>query len=761
MSNMMLLRIWLVLLTVGICRVAAQEPLHPAKVTLNKDDRNLTPLVNRNGWVNPEDLISMPQCIAQQDQSAWLSTMTKCTSKQCTSHFGVICTHHQWLTQLSCLSTGFSSDVVEAYLSYCSRSVLAKAQLFRWIHTITGRTWLVDVGDANELQTLSPASLAKGYASIEVTDKAPRCLTDSASASSMEPFQHVMASCGFTANTGHTGNAARQWEYSETLRSIIALGFETVGYDLTQSRIEYGDYFDKRCFCDAFSPDLNAEPCSGPGLALTRERLWLNATCGPTSLAGDWMDGLKTTSFAYIPTENWRWPNCVTAMPQNVIGLTDQCMTDACELDSSGYCKIKRAVDRACFCRNISYNTCKGSCQIFETRIDYVKWLHDLCGSQQGWHGLPKHWRHLAAPTPLDMIPWRWSIKPTRNSSPTSVDRSKSSKLTQTCASTESKLGSLVLINTGTLLALYLVPRTGTMLPAYGYLQYSRSWFLAGLTIAALHLIANWINAVLIRSTLGYEDIPIFQLVLLWCSMPRFTWLTILMICVQPFKATSSSAVKSCLFAESILQILSAFHMIATVNYGREHNFYSQGMGRLATVSSAQFMYAGALMWLVVIIVALVPLIQAIGGINVSARGARVSVSKSQTSKHATPNSIQELMAQFNERWTWLEEKLVSHWIDKSQDLEETPLTSSEGQAYTVYGTLPVKGPGNQIINRRMVRVSLITIISMIFLWVAQWLFWAGFIGLSLEEFCPPKLGVLTVIWFASSMAVALVAVTP
>jgi hypothetical protein len=371
----------------------------------------------------------------------------------------------------------------------------------------------------------------------------------------MEPFQYVMASCGFTSNTRHTGNAARPWEYSEPLRSIIALDFETVGYDVTQHNIRYGHYFDKQCFCDAFSTDLRMEPCSGPGLASTRERLWLNATCGSTSLPGHWTEGLQTTTYDYIPTERWHWPDCVTAMPKKVIGLTDRCTTDACELDSSGYCSIKRAVDRACFYRNISYNTCKGSCQVLETRIDYVMWLHDLCGSEQGWHGLPKHWRQLAAPTPLDMIPWRWSIKPFKDSNPISGDRSKSSKSTQTCATTEWKLGSLVLLNTATLLAGFFGPRTATTPIArmFPYYLHSRSWFLTGFSIAALHLCANWLNAVLIQSTLGYEDVPIIQMVLLWCSMLRLTWLTVLLVILQPFQASSFFTAASCLFAETIL----------------------------------------------------------------------------------------------------------------------------------------------------------------------------------------------------------------
>jgi len=699
--------------------MSTAEVLHTATVNSIGGGRILTPRNNYNGWVNPEDLTPMPQCIAQQDQSTWLSTMTKCTGKRCTSHFGVFCTHHQWLTQLSCLSTGFSSDVIKGYLPYCSRSVLAKAQLYLWIRKITGRTWLVDVGDANGLQNLSPASLAEGYAAVSVTYKAPTCLTGSVSALSMEPFQLVMASCGFTSTTQHTGNAARPWEYSESLRSMIALDFETVGYNLTQRSIGYGDYFDKECFCDAFTIDPKKEPCSGPGqLDLTREWLWINATCGPTSVPDNWTDILKTTEFAYIPTEDWRWPTCVTDMPKQVTELTDQCTTDACGLDSSGYCKAKRAVDRACFCRNINYDSCGGSCQIFETRIDYVKWLHDLCGSVQDWHGLPGNWRKLAAPTHLDMIPWQWTIKP-------------SNEATEKCASNEWKLGSFALVNIATFLAAFLSRRTGIHRIARGFLWHPHPWcwIFTGILIAALQLLANWFNAFLVQKTLGYEHVPVIQLMLFWCSMPRLAWLTILLIGVQPSAAASS------LFAEMILQFLSSYYMILTVNYGREHNFYLGGMESVERGRSAKIMYAGALLWLIIIIVAFVQLMRVTRRMKRFTGSGSLDLPKWQSSKQTTSNIAEELMARLNEHCTWLEEKLAHYWIDKSRALEETPLTSGEGGNYTVYGTLPVKSQNNWVSQKAFAKLYTVTAISMLLLWITQWLFWGGFIGLSSEEY--------------------------
>lgn len=720
--------------------ISTTEALHTATVNSNGEGRTLTPRNNYNGWVNPEDLTPMPHCIAQQDQSTWLSTMTKCTSKRCTSHFGVICTHQQWLTQLSCLSIGFSSDVIEGYLPYCGRSVLAKAQLYLWIRNITGRTWLVDVGDANGLQNLSPASLAEGYAAVDVIYNAPTCLTGSVSALSMEPFQHIMASCSFTSTTQHTGNAARPWEYSEFLRSMIALDFETVGYNLVRRSIGYGDYFDKECFCSTFTIDPKKEPCSGPGpgqIDLTKERLWINATCGSTYLPDNWTDILKTTEFACIPIEDWHWPMCVEDMPKQVIELTDQCATDACELDSSGYCKVKRAVDRACFCRDINYDSCGGSCQIFETRIYYIRWLHDLCGNGQDWHGLPDNWRQLAAPTPLDMIPWRWTIKPSNDSNVAYITRLGSIRATETCASNEWKLGSFALVNIATFLAAFLSQRTSIHRIARGFLWHPHQWcwFFKGTLIAALQLFANWFNMFLIQKTPGYEDVPVIQLMLLWCSIPRLAWLTILLIGVQPFEAMNFSAAASSLFAEMILQFLSSYYMVMTVNYGREHDFYLGGLERAERGRSAKIMYAGALMWLIIISLALIQLMRATRRMNRLTGSGSLDLPKWQRGKQTTSNIAEELMAQLSELCTRLREKLANYWMDKSRSSEETPLTSSEGGDYMVYGTFSVKGQNNWVSQKASVELYTAMAISMLLLWIAQWLFWGGFIGFSSDEY--------------------------
>lgn len=638
----------------------------------------------------------MPQCISQQDQSAWLNTMTKCTHKRCTWYFGVICTHHQWLTELSCLSTEFSPEVIKQYLPYCGRSILAKAQLYRWILSTTGRTWLVEVGDAYGLQNLSPASLVSGYTTVDTTYKAPTCLTAAHTALWTDSFQQVVGYCGFTRATQRTGNAARPWEYSESERSMIALGFETIGYNLTGRSIGAGDYFDKECFCTSFTINPNHEPCSTSSqLDLTKERLWLDATCGPKSLPDNWTDKLKTTDFAYIPIEDWRWPTCVTDMPRDVIDLTDQCATDACDRDPSGYCQVKHTVDRACFCRNVNYDSGFGSCHVFEGRTDYVEWLHGLCGDVQDWHGLPDDWRELTEPSALEMIPWRWTVKPTDNAR-------------TTCASMEWKLGSFVLVNMATFLVVLLRQSQESRRIAHDSSLQSDplSWIITGILIAAVQLLANGVNAYLVQKTPGYEDVLVVQLMLLWCSMPRLGWLMILPIGgVQQFKMINFSAAASSLIAEAILQGFSLYYMVLTVRYGLEHKLYLRNLENVEGGQSAKIMYAGALLWLIIISVASVQSMRALLRMNGLTESERVD----------SPG-------------------LRRPFIVKSTVTRETPLMRSEARMHKTYGTVPVEREDDRGSQQSFANLYAATTIVMLLLWVAQWLFWGGFIGLSSEE---------------------------
>lgn len=361
---------------------------------------------------------------------------------------------------------------------------------------------------------------------------------------------------------------------------MIPLSYEAVGYDLTGHDISEGRYFDKNCFCSYFTTDPENEPCSeSRGIGLITERLWINATCGSSSSPKNWTDTIQTTDFGYIPLEDWHWPKCVADMPNQVTSLPDQCAAETCELDSDGYCsEIKPEIDRACVCHNISYDSCGGSCHVFESRIDYIEWLRGMCGDVEDWHGLPDDWSRLAAPTTLDMIPWKWTVKP--------------SDTTGNRASNRWKLGSIALVNVATLLAVFFSQGDGLRRIAHRWRP--RFWYSKGSLIAVSQILANYINTLLVQKTPGYEDVPVAQLMLLWCTMPRLlTWLPILLVGVQPFEAMNLSAVGSCLLAEVLLQGLSSYYLLMTVKYGIEHNFYFGGLENAERVWAARSMYHG------------------------------------------------------------------------------------------------------------------------------------------------------------------------
>lgn len=691
-------------------------------ITLVEPRDSLNILQDHGGWHNPEDLLPMPQCIFQQDQSAWLNSMTKCTSKICINHFGRICTRHQWLTQLTCLSIEISPAMVRSYLPQCNRSILAKAQLAIWIRTVTGRNWLAEVGDANELQYLSPASLAHGFAALDVIHKAPTCLTDSTSASSDEVFGHTMASCSFTDVSRHTGNEARPWEYNEPRRSMTVLDSATASYDLTDYIIPYGNYFDRQCFCNGFTVDQNKESCSNEdGLALTRQRLWMNATCGPKSLPLHWTDGIKTTEYGFIPIEDWNWPICFADMPDEVTKSNVQCATYACEVDNHGYCHVKRAVDRSCFCHVISYDACGGSCHDFESRIDYVQWLHSLCGDVRGWHGLPKDWQLLAAPTTVDLIPFPCGISP--------IQGHNGSSVTFTL-----KLASMVLLNATPFVPILLSAKIRERCSPRGA-QYIESQFLIRVSIVALNTIATVLNAFIARGTPAFEDVPLQQLLLLWCSMPRLNWLASLLT-VTKGPEVDTSAISATLAIEWAFQMLASYTMLRAVDYGIEHNFYTGTIQRLSASISAQLMYTGALLWIGIAFVVLVVFVREIYRPIQNPKVVKIDSFPSRKNNTRDGQIFRDPIRVLNKHWSEFELQIYYFLTQASNTSEETtPINNHLASGYgTIYPTLPTPNPIKLSLQNTQVRLYSVSIVSLLLLWVAQWLFWGGFLGLTSDH---------------------------
>ena len=168
----------------------------------------------------------------------------------------------------------------------------------------------------------------------------------------------------------------------------------------------------------------------------------------------------------------------------------------------------------------------------------------------------------------------------------------------------------------------------------------------------ALQLSSNLINAVLIKSTPGFGGVNIGQLVLLWATRPRLAWLAVVLIPWQADQAMYFGVAASNLVAEIILQLISSYYMGTAANYARRQRFYR--IGHLDTTQQqrmAMTLYAGALLWLIVLFLALVSCFVAISGVDrhISAFKKRLSTSawKARRQARAVRSRRSEVIAAF------------------------------------------------------------------------------------------------------------------
>jgi hypothetical protein len=164
--------------------------------------------------------------------------------------------------------------------------------------------------------------------------------------------------------------------------------------------------------------------------------------------------------------------------------------------------------------------------------------------------------------------------------------------------------------------------------------------------------------------------------------------------------------------------------MFMTINYGREHNFYFGALDGADKGDSAKTMYAGALLWLLVIVTALLQFTRAFRAINTAASS---DVPKWQ-GRESMPTTISgEMAAQLNEHCALLGENMRRQSARPAN-----------------YGTVPNKLYDEHVSGRGMVEPYVFTVGIMFLLWVAQWLFWSGFIGVSSDEYVSHRTNIFT-----------------
>lgn len=226
-----------------------------------------------------------------------------------------------------------------------------------------------------------------------------------------------------------------------------------------------------------------------------------------------------------------------------------------------------------------------------------------------GWDGLPKNWTSLLSVQEWELLPWSWQVR-ANNGQASHRNGTFNKSGSDTCPSTAAKLTAFAAANIAMAILVPIIGRRDVMKKlTRGFCgrRGSRMWILVGPLTVVLHIVSNTVGALLIRSTPGYQDIDVGQLILLWCTRPRMAWMVIALIPWQAKSAIYFSVAASSILSEAILQTLGSVYMgIATAYAGRQ-KFYR--VGRLTHVphgTDALVMYAGSLLWLVMIVFALV-----------------------------------------------------------------------------------------------------------------------------------------------------------
>ncbi len=128
--------------------------------------------------------------------------------------------------------------------------------------------------------------------------------------------------------------------------------------------------------------------------------------------------------------------------------------------------------------------------------------------------------------------------------------------------------------------------------------QGSPMWPVTMCIMTVLHVVGTTINTTLVKHTVGFSHIKISQLVILWLSRPRISWLVVLALPVEAERSMYFSATASTLATEAILQLAGAYYLGYPANHGRKINIYRKAILDNPPYGSAlQLMYAGGLFW--------------------------------------------------------------------------------------------------------------------------------------------------------------------
>ncbi|KAI9863668.1 MAG: hypothetical protein M1813_003691 [Trichoglossum hirsutum] len=253
-------------------------------------------------------------------------------------------------------------------------------------------------------------------------------------------------------------------------------------------------------------------------------------------------------------------------------------------------------------------------CTTGESPAKYINWVLKTCNGSSNSsisnatssvtsnaNGFKEQWKDfqtLGDDAYAALFPWKWQIQQNITTG------ANSSSLA--CPSTQTKLASFATINAvAFIFAVSLGRRTWVewyTCGIFGKKDKHDTFIVTALLAVALNLIANLVNAAIIRRYPGFNHINIGSLLLLWASRPRLAWLAALLINVESDDQMYWNLGASAILAEVILQAVGSVYIGITGNWARHYHFYlANHLANVPHGNDALIMYGGALLWLVAI----------------------------------------------------------------------------------------------------------------------------------------------------------------
>ncbi|KAI4215833.1 MAG: hypothetical protein LQ351_001821 [Letrouitia transgressa] len=554
-------------------------------------------------WIYADEFL-VPGCVFTEDNSTdgcpdFHNMVLGCTSEQCTETFFGACMQTANLTDERCVCEHYNSGT-------CKQTCLGD------IHRHEYLSWL----NSTCAHLSGWSGLEPGWESIPSpleTLKVGNISWDQTWDGNWNPtytYTYKLPSC-----------ISRPWQAFNTCIADPTIAPYVVN-DYTVDLWPYGLfdnntlYLDQSCFCTHTFDDIQ-EVCTGCDSDLDRTELfaWYNVTCYNATvfqnIPNNWTDDVLLFTDNYLFQEKLTWLKCLrnSACSPSLNETEVSCTSTRCQLDATGNCTTALAVERSCFCKDLSFeNSCNGSCSLSWERLEYLDWLNETCSPIPGWNGLPHNWLDLREIQIDELLPWHWSLRADHPSTNV-TNGTLTSESQNKCPSTAAKLGAYAAIN-GVIAVLVpiLGRRTFVHRITFGFCghPWSRMWIFTGLISIGLQVGSNLINAHHVKSIPGFHDIPMGELTLLWCTRPRLAWLVVALLPVQAKKAMYFSVVASTLTAEVVLQLLGSVYMGRVTNYGRKQHFYLAGhLAKAPHSTSTQILYAGSLLWLTCIVFAI------------------------------------------------------------------------------------------------------------------------------------------------------------